>query len=202
MSDEEDFDDVVDTLTAGYAGDRLPRPLRDGVLRKLDRRAALKRHEWIAQLAGAALLVAGLALLVPNRPGTSVDEGRVSAAQDSVEHFETLKREIARVKEEIRALKEELARLETPPVSKEAVPVLPAKPTSAKVTAVASEIGLVVISQGKDDGVTEGASYWIHRDGQFVAQIVIDRCDRKWSAGKVVYKTLDPRVADSAEVSK
>jgi hypothetical protein len=61
---------------------------------------------------------------------------------------------------------------------------------------VANEIGLVVISIGKDDGVLEGDEFTVYRGGDFVAKIQIDRSDRKWSAGKVVLKKSDPRVAD------
>lgn len=74
--------------------------------------------------------------------------------------------------------------------------IAPKKPLEGKVTAVANEIGLVVISIGKDDGILESDEFTIHRNGEFVAKIVIDRADRKWSAGKVVLKKNDPRVAD------
>jgi hypothetical protein len=76
------------------------------------------------------------------------------------------------------------------------VNVAPKKAMEGKVTAVANEIGLVVISIGKDDGVMEGDEFTIYRGGDFVAKIVVDRSDRKWSAGKVVLKKTDPRVAD------
>jgi vacuolar-type H+-ATPase subunit I/STV1 len=76
------------------------------------------------------------------------------------------------------------------------VNVAPKKALEAKVTAVANEIGLVVISIGKDDGVIEGDEFTVYRGGDFVAKVVIDRADRKWSAGKVVLKKTDPRVAD------
>ena len=76
------------------------------------------------------------------------------------------------------------------------VNVAPKKALEGKVTAVANEIGLVVISIGKDDGVIEGDEFTIYRGGDFVAKIVVDRSDRKWSAGKVVLKKTDPRVAD------
>ena len=78
------------------------------------------------------------------------------------------------------------------------IDIAPKKPLEAKVTAVAPEIGLVVISIGKDDGVLEGDEFAVYRGGDFVAKIVIDRADRKWSAGKVVLKKMDPRVADDA----
>lgn len=79
-----------------------------------------------------------------------------------------------------------------------AVNVAPRKPLEGKVTAVANEIGLVVISIGKDAGVLEGDEFTIFRGGDFVAKIVIDRADRSWAAGKVVLKKTDPRVADDA----
>lgn len=78
------------------------------------------------------------------------------------------------------------------------VQVAPRKPLEGKVTAVANEIGLVVISIGKDAGVLEGDEFTIFRGGDFVAKIVIDRADRSWAAGKVVLKKTDPRVADDA----
>ena len=76
--------------------------------------------------------------------------------------------------------------------------VAPRKPLEGKVTAVANEIGLVVISIGKDAGVLDGDEFTIFRGGDFVAKIVIDRADRGWAAGKVVLKKTDPRVADDA----
>jgi len=76
------------------------------------------------------------------------------------------------------------------------VNVVPKKPLEAKVTAVAPEIGLVVISMGKDDGLLEGDEFTVDRGGEFVAKIVLDRSDRKWSAGKTVLKKGDPRVGD------
>jgi beta-lactamase regulating signal transducer with metallopeptidase domain/tetratricopeptide (TPR) repeat protein len=81
------------------------------------------------------------------------------------------------------------------PVPPPSVPT-PRIPLIGKVTAVAKEIGLVVISIGKDDGVMEGDEFTVYRGGDFVAKIQIDRADRKWSAGKVVLKKTDPRVAD------
>jgi hypothetical protein len=61
---------------------------------------------------------------------------------------------------------------------------------------VAKEIGLVVISIGKDDGVLEGDELTVYRSGEVVAKIAVDRADRKWSAGKVFQKKSDPLVAD------
>jgi predicted secreted Zn-dependent protease len=67
-----------------------------------------------------------------------------------------------------------------------------------KVTAVANEIGLVVISVGADHGVREGEVFTIYRGGDLVARMAVDRTDRKWSAGKLTLRKLDPRVGDEA----
>ena len=72
----------------------------------------------------------------------------------------------------------------------------PRIPLIGKVTAVAKEIGLVVISIGKDDGIQEGDELTVYHGGEVAAQMMIDRADRKWSAGKVFQKKMDPLVAD------
>jgi hypothetical protein len=66
----------------------------------------------------------------------------------------------------------------------------------AVVSAVANEIGLVVISIGKDAGVAEGSEFELHRRDECVARIIVDRADRKWSAGKVTLRKSDPKVGD------
>jgi hypothetical protein len=76
------------------------------------------------------------------------------------------------------------------------VNVAPKKALEAKVTAMATETGLVVISIGKDDGVLEGDEFTVYRGGEFVAKVVVDRSDRKWAAGKMVLKKSEPRVGD------
>jgi hypothetical protein len=76
--------------------------------------------------------------------------------------------------------------------------IAPKKLLEGKVVAVANEIGLVVISIGKDSGAVEGDEFTVYRGGDFVARIVIDRADARWAAGKVVLKKTDPRVADDA----
>jgi antitoxin (DNA-binding transcriptional repressor) of toxin-antitoxin stability system len=72
----------------------------------------------------------------------------------------------------------------------------PRAPIDTFVTAVASEIGLVVISAGKDDRVQVGDEFTVFRKGEYVARIKIDRSDRKWSAGKVTARNSEPRVGD------
>ncbi|MBI2930345.1 MAG: hypothetical protein HYY16_01725, partial [Planctomycetes bacterium] len=76
--------------------------------------------------------------------------------------------------------------------------VAPVRPLQGQVTAVSSEIGLVVISIGRDDGVIEGGELSVFRGDQFVAKITIDRIDSRWSAGRITLKGQagDPRVGD------
>jgi len=73
---------------------------------------------------------------------------------------------------------------------------IPRKPVDPWVTAIAPEIGMVVISAGKDDRVQVGDEFTVYRKTEFVAKIKIDRADHKWSAGKVISKRSEPRVGD------
>jgi hypothetical protein len=100
-----------------------------------------------------------------------------------------------------KAALEALQRVAPPPVvvTPAAVPVtIPA----GKITAIANEIGLVVLSLGFDDGVREGRIYTIVRDGETVATVKIDRVDAKWSAGKVLNKSGEPKVGDGVRPEK
>lgn len=71
-------------------------------------------------------------------------------------------------------------------------------PIQAQVTAVADEIGLVVMSVGSDDGVRLGDEFTLTRKGDFVAKVVVDRADRKWCAAKVTLRKGNPAVGDLA----
>ena len=84
-----------------------------------------------------------------------------------------------------------------------ATPVLgvAAQAKGIKVTAVATEIDLVVISAGREQGVKSNALLSITRGGEPVAKAVIDRLDRNWAAVKVKEKTRDPRVGDDVTVT-
>jgi tetratricopeptide (TPR) repeat protein len=62
----------------------------------------------------------------------------------------------------------------------------PLKNLEGRVAAVSEEIGLVILSLGKDDGVLEGNEFTVTRGGEFITKIVITRVDRKWSAGWMV----------------
>jgi len=62
----------------------------------------------------------------------------------------------------------------------------PVQPCAGVVTAVAGEIGLVVLDVGSEQGLIEGDEFEIARDGKKIARVQLDRVDRKWSAAKVV----------------
>lgn len=64
------------------------------------------------------------------------------------------------------------------------------------VTAVSNEIGLVVISAGRDQGLMEGDEIEICRKDELIARLMVDRVDRKWSAGKILTRKSEPRAAD------
>jgi hypothetical protein len=114
--------------------------------------------------------------------------------------------EQARIKEKVRLAAQALGAPAT-------VPVAPA-PMGAprvyyerslpegRITAVANQIDLVVVSVGSDDGVVEGQKFTLTREGQPVGTLRIDRVDRKWAAGKVSKKSSDPRVGDAVGVEK
>jgi predicted nucleic acid-binding Zn-ribbon protein len=77
--------------------------------------------------------------------------------------------------------------------------IAPRKALSGKVTAVATELDLVVISIGRDAGVNEGDEFTVYRGNVFVGKIVIDRVDRPWASGRVVLKGKEePRIGDDA----
>lgn len=78
------------------------------------------------------------------------------------------------------------------------VDVLPVPRLVGKVRGVAPELGLVVISVGKDEGVTPGMNFTIFRGPNFVCTISIDRVDRNWASGRIMVRQMDPRVGDDA----
>jgi hypothetical protein len=140
------------------------------------------------------------------------------ATQDDVQKLkaevERLKAELAVRDQALEALRKSakpedpyaLRRTVTLPKVEPAPVVVPAPSTpgifphahEARITAVAHEIGLVVISLGSDEGVVEGAAVTLYRGSDFVAKAVVDRTDRKWSAAKISVKKMDARVGDIA----
>jgi tetratricopeptide (TPR) repeat protein len=77
--------------------------------------------------------------------------------------------------------------------------VAPRKALSGKVTAVAKELDLVVLSIGRDAGVNEGDEFTITRANAFICKIVVDRVDRPWAAGRVALKgKAEPVIGDDA----
>jgi myosin heavy subunit len=75
----------------------------------------------------------------------------------------------------------------------------PRKALSGQVTAVATELDLVVVSIGRDAGVNEGDEFTIYRGNTFVGKITVDRVDRAWASGRVTLKGKEePRIGDQA----
>ena len=68
-----------------------------------------------------------------------------------------------------------------------------------RVTAIAPEIRLVVLSLGGAHGVRVGDTFAVKRDGKDVSEVVVDKVAEKWSAGKVAAKRDSPRVGDQVK---
>jgi len=74
----------------------------------------------------------------------------------------------------------------------------PVSPVTGRVTAVAGEIGVVVLDVGSDRGLLEGDRFEITRDGKRIVVVQLDRADRTWSAGKIVEGDGAPLKGDAA----
>ena len=106
------------------------------------------------------------------------------------ENYQELARDRQRLQETIAALNAVGIRTDV---------IAPRKALAGKVTAVATELDLVVISIGRDAGVNEGDEFTVYRGNVFVGKIVIDRVDRPWASGRVVLKGKEePRIGDDA----
>jgi hypothetical protein len=107
--------------------------------------------------------------------------------------------DVARIRKEQNTVPAATPRVSAPVVVTPVAPPLPV--LEGKITAIANEIGLVVISLGFDDGVREGRVYPVIRDRETIATVTIDRVDAKWSAGKLVSKTAELRVGDGVRAA-
>jgi len=110
-----------------------------------------------------------------------------------------LKKENERLRAEIEVLRRQAEIEEVKRAAKDAPSVVigPAAPVlEGKVTAAANDVGLVILSLGRDDGVREGDEFTVHRDSAFVAKVVVDKVDKKWCSCRVLLKKSDPRVSD------
>jgi DNA-binding transcriptional ArsR family regulator len=151
-------------------------------------------------LAGSAL-----PLLAQDSEVDRLKKELEKSQRENAELLQSLKAQSARLEELLRASPPKAVTVPVPAAPRMDVgsrtSILPRKSLEARVTAIANEIGLVVITVGKDDVVVEGDEFTLVREGAIVAKIVIDRCDRKWSAGKVIQKNLEPCVGDHATSS-
>lgn len=76
------------------------------------------------------------------------------------------------------------------------VDLAPRKRLEGRITAVSQQYRLVIVNIGKDQGVLAGDEFTIYRDRSFVAKITIERVDRRWGSGRILFGTSDPRIAD------
>jgi hypothetical protein len=86
--------------------------------------------------------------------------------------------------------------------ARSAAPSEPRVTLHGKVTAVATEIQLAVINLGQDDGLRLDDVVYVTREGRPIATIVLDRVDKKWSAGKCGDRKDDPKVGDLVSTKK
>ena len=147
--------------------------------------------------------------LVPALPKARTKEEQIRAAEEARRAAEALARENKKDREEFlkatgratppdEPVRDAARRLEEVLKAPSWAPRTGSPPpVECVVSAVANEIGLVVISAGRDRGILEKDEFTIYRGGDFVAKGVVDRADRQWSAAKITLKKIDPRVGDS-----
>lgn len=70
------------------------------------------------------------------------------------------------------------------------------KSIQAKITAVSTEHGLVILDAGRAAGVRYGDSLVVSRGRSFVATIRVERVDEKWSSAGVQIQSERPQVGD------
>ena len=107
----------------------------------------------------------------------------------------TAEREFISASRQLTKLKGIIDRLRTQGIQ---VDVLPVPFLTAKVRGAIPDLGVVVITGGKDDGVTPGMKFTVFRGSSFVCTIVIDRVERNWSSGRILAQKMSPRVGDDA----
>jgi hypothetical protein len=153
-------------------------------------------------LAAAILLAAALSAFAQDTKDKEIEKlkAEVERLKKQLAEFEETHIDVVREK---KRLEDEKHKALAPPVVvtdpklKVTLAKHALKPLEGKVTAVADEIDLVVLSVGKDDGVQEGDEFVVERGLNPVCRVRIDRVDGKWSAGKVTHKKDDPRVGDA-----
>jgi hypothetical protein len=57
------------------------------------------------------------------------------------------------------------------------------KAIKAKVTSVSGQYNIVMLSVGRDDGVTPGYEFTVYRGNQYVGKVVIDRVEKDYCSG-------------------
>lgn len=90
-----------------------------------------------------------------------------------------------------------LGGVDLPALLKRSAP-LPANPIRGKVIGIDSELGLVIISVGRDEQVKERYSFIIYRGSNYVAKATVDQVFDDMSACTVIteFKAKEPQIGD------
>jgi len=74
----------------------------------------------------------------------------------------------------------------------------PSRPLDGRVRAADNQIGIAIISIGRDEGVREGDTFTIYRGSRFIAKGVADTVDRAWTSLRIQasVKTDDIQAGD------
>ena len=128
-----------------------------------------------------------------------VKNAEIAARQMEIENqknFINILRERINTLDEENAAKAKLVGALWPEGSEYRGPCLTWQLAEGKVTAVAPEIRMAVLSLGGADGVRVGDTVTVLRGDQETSNVVINKVAAKWSAGKVAEKHESPKVGD------
>lgn len=103
--------------------------------------------------------------------------------------------ELIRIAREATNLRDRIDRLRQQGMK---VDVLPVPRLNAVVKGVALDVGVVVLSVGKEEGVTPGMKFTVYRGPEYVCTVSVDKVEARWSSAQITTRRMDPRIGDSA----
>lgn len=107
----------------------------------------------------------------------------------------TAEEELIRISKEAHTMRERIDRLRQQGVP---VEILPVPRLNAVVKGVALDVGVVVLSVGKEEGVTPGMKFTVYRGPEYVCTVSVDKVEARWSSAQITTRRMDPRIGDSA----
>ncbi len=72
------------------------------------------------------------------------------------------------------------------------------RPVDGKVMSASPQAGIVILNQGRDQGVLVGMKFTLYRGRDFVATAIVREVTREWASATIDLKHIDPRVGDDA----